>query len=78
MRLLDGISKSMDMSLSQLLGDSEGQGSLVCYNPCDRKKLRLSNYPPAPSSAFLSLTESHRLDEWPQFLTDFSRPTPLS
>ena len=22
--------------------------------------------------------DSHRLDEWPQFLTDFSRPTPLS
>ena len=62
MRLLDGISNSMDMSLSQLLGDSEGQGSLVCYNPCDRKKLRLSNYPPAPSSAFLSLTE--RVIDW--------------
>ena len=32
MRLLDGITDSMDMSLSKL-GDSEGQGNLVCYNP---------------------------------------------
>ena len=30
MRQLDGISDSMDMSF---LGDSEGQGSLACYNP---------------------------------------------
>ena len=30
MRLLDGITDSMDMSLSKLLGGSDKQGSLVC------------------------------------------------
>ena len=32
MRWLDGITISMDMNL-QTLGDSEGQGSLVCCSP---------------------------------------------
>ena len=34
---LDGITNSMDMSLSKL-GDSEGQGSLVCCSPWDYKE----------------------------------------
>ena len=33
MRWLDGIADSMGTSLSKLLGDSEGQGSLACYIP---------------------------------------------
>ena len=32
MRWLDGITDSMD-EFEQTLGDSEGQGSLVCYSP---------------------------------------------
>ena len=30
MKWLDGIIDSMDMSFEQILGDSEGQGSLAC------------------------------------------------
>ena len=37
-RWLDGIINSMDMSLSKL-GDSEGQGSLVCCSPWGLKEL---------------------------------------
>ena len=41
MRWLDGITDSMDVSLSQL-GDSEGQGKLVCCRPWDRKELDMT------------------------------------
>ena len=37
MRWLDGIIDSMNINLSKL-GDSEGQGSLVCRRPWGRKK----------------------------------------
>ena len=38
-RRVVGISDSMDMSLSKLQGDSEGQGSLVCCSPWSHKEL---------------------------------------
>ena len=41
MRWLDGITESVDMSLRDL-GDSEGQGSLVCCSPWDCKELDMT------------------------------------
>ena len=37
MTQLDGITNSMDMSLSKVLGDGEGQGSLVCCSLWGRR-----------------------------------------
>ena len=38
MRYLDGITDSMDMSLSTM-GDSEGEGSLACWSPRDHSRI---------------------------------------
>ena len=41
MRLLDGITDSMDMSLSKL-GVSDGQGGLACCGPWGHKELDMT------------------------------------
>ena len=38
MQWFDDITDLMDMSLSKLLGDGEGQGSLACCSPWGRKE----------------------------------------
>ena len=38
MRCLDGITDSMDMSLSKLPGVGDGQGSLACCSPWGRNE----------------------------------------
>ena len=36
--MVDGITDSMDMSLSELQGVGDGQGGLVCCSPWGRKE----------------------------------------
>ena len=58
MRWLDGIINSMDMNeFEQTLGDSEGQGSLVCNSPWDPKskvRLDLLNEQEVKSNSFVT------------------------
>ena len=42
MRWLDSITDSMDMNLSKHLGDSGGQGSLLCCSPWGHKEVDMA------------------------------------
>ena len=42
MRWLDGITDSVDMSVSKALGDGEEQGSLACCSPWGCKELDMT------------------------------------
>ena len=42
MRLLDGITDSVDMSLSKTPGVSDGQGGLACCSPWGCKELDIA------------------------------------
>ena len=43
-RWLDSITDSVDMNLSKTPGDSEGQRSLTCCSPWDRKELDMTQW----------------------------------
>ena len=70
MRSLDGITNSMDMSLKKL-GDSEGQGSLACYNPWGCKEIWLNDWTTTNGKACHALTLwSHCMSPTPRLYSE--------
>ena len=57
-RLLDGITDLMDMSLSKLQRIDEGQGDLLCCSPCGGKELDMSDWTEL-SISWLKLVQKH-------------------